>query len=113
VRAILRKGLKVFIVRVDDSCHTCTRGNFLGESVDQVDQAGFIKLKLNMNCLPPPHEPLFQDNFERNAVELVQLIHAAFPAGAAAPARPSRRPSHRSLRPSRRPPRRQFCYRCR
>ena len=63
VLAILRKGIKVFILRFDDTCQSCTRGNFLGDSVDQVDRAGFIKLKLSMNCLPPPHEPLFQDNF--------------------------------------------------
>ena len=60
VRAILRKGVKVYIVRVDDTCHTCTQGNFLGEAEEEIDSAGFIKLKLNMNCLPPPHEPLFQ-----------------------------------------------------
>ena len=82
VRAILRKGIKVFVIRVDDTCHSCTNGNFLGESVDQIDQAGFIKLKLNMNCLPPPHEPLFQANFGRNAAELVKHIRAAIPASA-------------------------------
>jgi hypothetical protein len=82
VTTILQEGIKVYIVRVDDSCHTCTRGNFLGGSDDQVDQAGFIKLKLDMNCLPPPHEPLFQDNFEANAAELVQQIWLSFPPAA-------------------------------
>ena len=52
------------------------RGNFLGSSDDRIDAAGFIKLKLNMNCLPPPHEPLFQANFARNAAELVQQVRA-------------------------------------
>ena len=56
----MKKKVKVFIIRVDDTCHTCARGNFLGDSVDDIDKARFIKLKLNMNCLPPPHEPLSQ-----------------------------------------------------
>jgi hypothetical protein len=86
VRAILRKGIKVFIVRVDDTCHSCTSGNFLGDSVDQVDHASFIKLKLNMNCLPPPHEPLFQENFSANTAELVKHIRTAFPDLPLAPA---------------------------
>jgi hypothetical protein len=81
VTKILEKGIQVFIVRVDRTCHSCTRGNFLGESVDQIDQAGFIKLKLNMNCLPPPHEPLFQEpaNFGANAAELAEQIMASVP----------------------------------
>ena len=90
VRAILQKGIEVFIIRVDNTCHTCTRGNFLGDSVDQIDQAGFIKLKLNVNCLPPPHEPLFQEpaNFAANSVELAEQIVASVP-GAVDSATPS------------------------
>eukprot|EP01050_Picozoa_sp_SAG11_P019862 SAG11_NODE_3234_length_2594_cov_1.802405_1_plen_248_part_00 len=84
VRAILRKGIKVFIVRVDDTCHSCTRGNFLGESVDQITQAGFIKQMLHMNCMPPPHEPLFQEpaNFGANAADLAEQILASVPDAA-------------------------------
>ena len=72
----MEKGIKVYIVRVDDTCHSCTSGNFLGGSEDQIDQAGFIKLKLSMNCMPPPHETLLQDNFEANATELAEQILA-------------------------------------
>ena len=32
-----------------------------------------------MNCLPPPHEPLFQDNFERNLADLAEQIRDALP----------------------------------
>ena len=31
--------------------------------------------KLDMNCLPPPHEPLFQADFEGNMAELIMHIH--------------------------------------
>ena len=46
VTKILEKGIPIFIVWVDDTCHSCTRGNFSGNTVGQTDPAGFIKLKL-------------------------------------------------------------------
>ena len=40
VTAILEKRIKVFIIRVDNNCHTCVRGNFLSDTVDVIDKAG-------------------------------------------------------------------------
>jgi hypothetical protein len=61
VTAILQRGIPIFSLRIDDSCHTCMRGNFLGDSVEQITKAGFLKAKLgSLNCFPPPHKPLFQ-----------------------------------------------------
>jgi hypothetical protein len=61
VEAILQRGLKVFILRVDATCSTCMRGDFLGTSEDEIDSAGFLKSRLGaLNCFPPPHKPLFQ-----------------------------------------------------
>ena len=77
VMKILEKGLRVFIVRVDDTCASCMQGNFLGDSAEQVTKAGFIKTKMNMNCLPPPYKPLFQDDFAGNAATLVSQIRAS------------------------------------
>jgi hypothetical protein len=102
IKAILMKGVKVFLLRVDTTCHTCTKGSFLGEGEDKLDLAGFIKLKLHMNCLPPPHKPLFQDDFSTNMGELIAQIqkfmdtappapppseHGVEPAPAARPAK--------------------------
>ena len=40
--------------------------------------AGFLKTKLgSLNCFPPPHKPVFQDHFDENSVELLQMIHSA------------------------------------
>ena len=78
VQAILEKGLKIFNIRVDDTCHKCMRGNFLGDSIDQIDKAEFLKAKLGrLNCFPPPHKPVFQDNFNENAQELLQMLLGA------------------------------------
>ena len=64
--AILQNGkISIFIVRVDESCSTCTRGFFLGETEELMDRAGFIKSKLTMNCFPPPDKPTFQGTFSR------------------------------------------------
>ena len=53
-------------IRVDESCHTCMSGNFLGDSVEQITAAGFLKSKLgSLNCFPPPHKLLFQVDFDR------------------------------------------------
>jgi hypothetical protein len=53
-------------------------GNFLGETEDLIDQAGFIKSKLkSLNCFPPPDRPLFQESFLENSSELVRMIEAA------------------------------------
>ena len=59
------------------------RGNFLGESIDEIDSAGFMKAKLgSLNCFPPPHKPRFQDNFDENAQELLEMILCAGEASA-------------------------------
>eukprot|EP01051_Picozoa_sp_SAG22_P007249 SAG22_NODE_503_length_9694_cov_13.573736_5_plen_1203_part_00 len=77
VKSILKCGIPIFTLRVDDSCHTCMRGNFLGESVEQITGAGFLKARLGtLNCFPPPHKPLFQVEFDSNAAELVEMIKA-------------------------------------
>jgi hypothetical protein len=61
VEAILQRGLKIFILRIDATCSTCMRGDFLGTSEDEIDSAGFLKSRLGaLNCFPPPHKPLFQ-----------------------------------------------------
>lgn len=75
-REVIQRGIKVFILRFDDSCATCMKGNFLGNSQDLIDTSGFIRGILNMNCLPPPHEPLFQNDFAKNAAELIEHIEA-------------------------------------
>eukprot|EP01050_Picozoa_sp_SAG11_P023201 SAG11_NODE_4598_length_1840_cov_1.031591_1_plen_306_part_01 len=73
--AILEHGsIRVFIIRVDTTCHTCMRGDFLGNTVDEITDAGFIKAKLSMNCFPPPHEGLFQDAFMGNALEFMSHV---------------------------------------
>ena len=89
VEAILQRGIPIFSLRVDDSCHTCMRGDFLGGSIEEITAAGFLKAKLgSLNVFPPPHKQLFQDDFAANAAELVDMIRAAVdlgpgPAGAA------------------------------
>ena len=50
-----------------------TSGHFLGESVNEVQDANLIKLRLN-NWLPPPDRGTFQDNFEANAERLIARI---------------------------------------
>ena len=84
VRAILQRGIPIFSLRVDDTCHTCMRGNFLGGSIEQITSAGFLKAKLgSLNVFPPPHKPLLQDDFSANAAELVDMIRAAVDLGPA------------------------------
>eukprot|EP01050_Picozoa_sp_SAG11_P001642 SAG11_NODE_74_length_18043_cov_13.387818_12_plen_578_part_00 len=62
-------------------------GNFLGESVEQITAAGFLKSRLgSLNCFPPPHKPLFQDDFDANVAELVQMINSKLPSLALQPA---------------------------
>ena len=76
LKSLLKRKSKcrIFIVRFDKTCHTCMGGNFLGESEEQIDATGFIKSKLDMNCIPPPHAPLFQKQFEVNATELIYQL---------------------------------------
>ena len=62
-------------------------GNFLGDTVEQITAAGFLKAKLgSLNCFPPPHKPLFQVEFDANAAELVLMIKDKVPEVAAAAA---------------------------
>eukprot|EP01051_Picozoa_sp_SAG22_P006332 SAG22_NODE_409_length_10939_cov_1.956638_5_plen_453_part_00 len=80
VKAILNQGIPIFNLQVDDSCHSCMGGNFLGGSVEQITAAGFLKAKLGtLNCFPPPQKPLFQAEFDSNAAELVVMIKEKFP----------------------------------
>ena len=72
--ATVKKGIPIYILRIDDTCHTCMRGDFLGDGEEALFNSGFLKAKLDMNCLPPPHEELFQVHFARNMKELIWQI---------------------------------------
>eukprot|EP01052_Picozoa_sp_SAG31_P048272 SAG31_NODE_10025_length_1194_cov_0.950685_2_plen_285_part_01 len=84
VEAILQRGIPIFSIRIDNTCHTCMKGNFLGDSDDQMTTAGFLKVKLgSLNCFPPPHKPLFQVRCDAKCLycNLSQIVDATKAVG--------------------------------
>lgn len=49
------------------------KGHFLGEGKDNIKKANLIKQRLG-NCVPPPDQGTFDDNFQANATALVKLV---------------------------------------
>jgi hypothetical protein len=53
-------------------------GHFLGEKVQQIKNANFIKTMVDGNCIPPPDQGFFQghsaDDFKRNAKTLARTL---------------------------------------
>lgn len=70
--AILKEpGLSKRVIPVFVSPIDMSKGSdFLGSSKSEKRQANFFRTKIDGNCIPPPDEGLFQDNWERN-VELL------------------------------------------
>lgn len=48
--------------------------NFLGETVEQIKEANYIRASIDGNCLPDPRFGLFQDNWSTNVKDLIKCI---------------------------------------
>jgi hypothetical protein len=65
-----RNIIPVYVGRVamDDDSH------FLGTAVEDMMNANLIRTKIDGNCIPPPDEGLFQDNWDANVAALIKRV---------------------------------------
>ena len=53
--------------------------NFLGSSRAEKRSANFIRAKIDGNCIPPPDQGLFQENWDKNVALLISRIRELMP----------------------------------
>jgi hypothetical protein len=66
--ALVEHIIPVFVGVVD------LQSDFLGTSPAEMDEATWIRTMVSGNCIPPPDEGLFQDNWDTNVKRLINRV---------------------------------------